>query len=153
MLKWNCAIILSASVAVVLSFVPNEAIAAGKTVKICNLTSEKITIAIGWMDWGFPVARGWYGFDPSECGRVSIAEADSYLPLFAYGVGASSGDDYRPNNPTKNNFCITRTDTFDAKSSALCQASDAIVKEVISDWEMFRALGNPIAEAYTWNIK
>ncbi|MFZ1429365.1 MAG: DUF1036 domain-containing protein [Geminicoccaceae bacterium] len=128
------------------------AYAEGKSAMICNYTSEKIYISVGWTDWGFPVASGWYGYEPRECSRIIVPKADTMLPIFGYGIGESSGKYFRPVNSMKNHFCINRSSAFTEKSTTLCQLADETAKEIISDWELFNALGNPIAEAYTWNI-
>lgn len=130
----------------------HSAEAAGKSVKVCNYTNGIIFVAIGWLDYGFPSASGYMTVPSAGCKTAAIAKADSYLPVYAYAQDAE-GNAYRPKSEYGGlYFCIDRAGGFSEKSSTICKAKDEAAKTIVSDWELFQALGLPIADAYFWNV-
>jgi uncharacterized membrane protein len=75
------------SIALFLSIVSSAA--AG--IFMCNETSQKVFVAIGYMQGGHWVSRGWFSFQPTECDSLLLGQLEnSNVYYFANSEGWES---------------------------------------------------------------
>jgi len=57
---------------------------------MCNHTSQKVNVAIGFMQGGKWLSKGWYRFDPNECDSLLLGVPEN--KNFYFYAGSSSGN-------------------------------------------------------------
>ena len=136
--------------------ITEPAIAAGKSVKVCNASGQKIWLAIGWHDYTVPAASGWYTLADGYCKRLNFPEADTLLPLYGYAIG-NNGAEYRPGSRTES-FCIHRTEAFNYNALA-CGAADALAQELFqtkksfATWEKLGVMRTRNFSDFEWTVR